>query len=96
MVLEYSEDAGAALVVTAALHDIGHHPSIAALFPSLPHEGAGARLAVLTFGRQIAWIISHHVAAKRYLVSTDGTYRRVLSDPSLRSSQHEDGLMTRV
>jgi predicted HD phosphohydrolase len=94
--LAASEGATPGLIVACALHDIGHNPSIARIFRNLPHEEAGARLAGLAFGSEMAWVIGQHVAAKRYLVATDATYRRTLSEGSIRSLEHQGGPMTRV
>ncbi len=70
------------LQVAGLLHDIGH-----VLVPGAENEhgaiGAAAVRPVL--GGRVATLIEDHVAAKRYLVAVDATYRNVLSAGSRRT-----------
>jgi predicted HD phosphohydrolase len=81
-----------ALVVAAAFHDIGRLPALGRQHE--PHEAAGAAFASAVFGPRVAWLISMHVPAKRYLVATDPRYTSELSDVAARSLQAQGGAMT--
>jgi phosphonate degradation associated HDIG domain protein len=91
--------AGAALVAAALLHDVGH------LLHDLPedcshkgiddaHEVRGARWLFEQFGPEVAEPVRLHVAAKRFLCSTDPTYASRLSEASLRSLGLQGGPFT--
>ena len=43
------------------------------------------------FGERVGWLAGAHVAAKRYLVSTDPDYAATLSDVSIDSLHHQGG-----
>ena len=49
------------------------------------HPALGARMVGNLLGERVAWLVRHHVAAKRYLVTVDRAYRDVLSTVSARN-----------
>jgi predicted HD phosphohydrolase len=75
------------------MHDCGRLPAVAARFPELAHEEAGSRFCAEIFGPRVAWLISAHVPAKRYLVATDREYAGRLSPASVRSLEVQGGPM---
>jgi predicted HD phosphohydrolase len=81
------------LVLAAALHDIGYSERVRAEFPGLPHEEAGAAFVRDRIGERVAWLISQHVPAKRYLVAVDEAYFGQLSPASVRSLERQGGPM---
>lgn len=91
---------GAAVQVAALLHDIGHllldehDQQDDFLADDRRHEIIGARLLTKWFGADLASVVALHVPAKRYLVTTDDTYRARLSDASIRSLAVQGGPMT--
>ena len=82
------------LVLAAALHDIGRAGLVREEHPGLPHEEAGAAFAREHIGERVAWLISQHVPAKRYLVATDDAYFGQLSPVSVRSLEKQGGPMS--
>jgi predicted HD phosphohydrolase len=90
-----ARDAGAddELVTAAALHDCGRLRTVATLYPELAHQEAASRFCAQIFGPRVAWLISAHVAAKRYLVATDLDYAGQLSPVSVRSLEVQGGPM---
>jgi predicted HD phosphohydrolase len=82
------------LVLAAALHDIGYTELVRAAFPGLPHEQAGAAFVHDRVGERVAWLISQHVPAKRYLVAVDEAYFGQLSPASVRSLERQGGPMS--
>jgi len=82
------------LVLAAALHDIGYSERVRAEFPGLPHEEAGAAFVRDRVGERVAWLISQHVPAKRYLVAVDEAYFGQLSPASVRSLERQGGPMS--
>jgi predicted HD phosphohydrolase len=85
-----------ALVVAALLHDVGHvvgHDRAGAW--GLPdHAEVGARYLQQWLPAGVVEPIRHHVAAKRYLVGTDATYRDQLSEASVQSLREQGGAFT--
>ncbi|WP_430461963.1 HD domain-containing protein [Thalassolituus sp. LLYu03] len=88
------------LVIAALLHDIGHlltwdetgaHPEEKGL--NGYHEKNGATFLGRFFADDITKPVRLHVAAKRYLASTDAEYRTGLSQASLQSLELQGGLM---
>ena len=88
-------------VLAAFLHDVGH------LLPSdleakrmgaygvESHEERGAEyLRQQGFSEKISRLVQSHVAAKRYLVSTDPEYLGQLSDASKITLMYQGGMMT--
>lgn len=88
------------LIVAALLHDIGHlltwreekkHPENSA--ENGYHEKVGARFLAAYFTDAIVKPVRLHVAAKRYLFSTDERYRNSLSQASIDSLMLQGGAM---
>lgn len=87
------------LVTAALLHDVGH------LLHDLPddapeagiddrHEYAGYNWLARHFGPGVSEPVRLHVAAKRYLCTTDPKYMADLSEPSRISLALQGGLMS--
>lgn len=73
------------VVLAALLHDVGH---VAMNVPedAEGHHGLlGAALLRPFVPEQVAWLIEHHVVAKRYLCAVDPRYAAQLSPASARS-----------
>lgn len=88
------------LVIAALLHDIGHlltweesgkHPEEAG--ENGYHEKIGAQFLAEYFDDEVIKPIRLHVAAKRYLFSTDKRYRDTLSQASIDSLMLQGGEM---
>ena len=81
------------LVLAALLHDIGHvvgHDRAGAW--GLPdHAEVGARYLQQWLPPDVVEPIRRHVAAKRYLVATDPSYRDQLSEASIESLREQGG-----
>lgn len=77
-----------ALQVAGLLHDIGHGVSHVAR-----HDRAGAAAIAPLMGPRIAALVGLHIAAKRYLVTTDPAYRAVLSPLSTHTLALQGGDM---
>src|SRR5262245_60031708 len=80
--------------LAAVLHDVGKARPVAAQWPGLPHELAGAGFARCHLGERAAWIIAAHVPAKRYLVATGPGYAARLSPGSVASLRQQGGPMS--
>ena len=76
------------LQVAGLVHDVYH-----AVDPSADatHDREGARLVAPLLGGRVARLVGGHVAAKRYLVSTDPAYRQALSTRSVETLAHQGG-----
>ena len=88
-------------VLAAFLHDVGHLlPTDSAaeqmgIYGVRSHEARGAQfLRAQGFSEKICRLVEGHVAAKRYLVSTDPDYFGRLSDASKITLMHQGGMMT--
>ena len=98
--LAEQEEATPQLVVSAFLHDIGHLLSSDDLPKSLAedlhdrHEERGAIWLETTFGLEVADPIRLHVAAKRYLCTTEQDYAERLSPTSYKSYLDQGGPMS--
>ena len=68
------------LHVAGLVHDVGHRFTTEAA-----HGARGAAELRPLFGDRVAGLVAAHVPAKRYLVTTDPTYRARLSDDSVRT-----------
>jgi metallophosphoesterase (TIGR03767 family) len=79
------------LVAAALLHDIGYTPWVQAAAPRRSHERAAAAFLLPLLGEEVARLVAHHVAAKRYLVAAQDGYLLTLSDASQRSLRAQDG-----
>jgi predicted HD phosphohydrolase len=68
------------LQVAGLTHDVASsmHPR-----PSGDHAAVGAGLVRALLGDRVADLVGGHVAAKRYLVTVEPAYRRVLSEGSM-------------
>lgn len=92
-----AEASGAAdpLVVAALLHDVGHlldePEDLAERGVDGHHEEAGASWLARAFGPAVAEPVRLHVAAKRYLCSTDPSYLGELSEASVLSLKVQGG-----
>jgi gamma-butyrobetaine dioxygenase len=94
-----------ALVVAALLHDIGHvigrdegeSGAADALMHDRDahHDSAGARWLSCWFGPDVTEPVRLHVAAKRYLVSTERDYAARLSAASAHTLRLQGGPMSR-
>ncbi len=93
------EEADAALVTAALLHDVGH------LLHDLPEDAPDREIDDVHEQRAAAWLgrffdasvvepIRLHVAAKRYLCAKEAGYLEHLSPPSLHSLRLQGGPMT--
>lgn len=94
--------AGAAdpLAVAALLHDVGHMvgsvdaSSAMADDVDAHHDESGARWLAQWFGPEVTEPVRLHVAAKRYLVTTEPTYAATLSPASVHTLRLQGGPMT--
>lgn len=93
------EQAGAALVTAALLHDIGHMVHDLGHDPASQgiddrHEELGHDWLVRWFGPAVTEPVRLHVAAKRYLCATDPSYFGKLSRDSVLSLSLQGGPMS--
>jgi [1-hydroxy-2-(trimethylamino)ethyl]phosphonate dioxygenase len=93
------DGAAPALVVATLLHDIGH------LIHDLPHdiadqgidaqhESLGSAWLSRNFGPDVTEPVRLHVAAKRYLTTTETSYREILSPASIQTLKLQGGPMS--
>ncbi|HEU4367338.1 MAG TPA: HD domain-containing protein [Methylomirabilota bacterium] len=73
------------VVIAALLHDVGHLIGGGVERPERHHGSSGAALVRPFVPARVAWLIEHHVVAKRYLCTVDPRYERRLSAASRRS-----------
>ena len=73
------------LVVAALLHDIAHLWHATADEEEQHHGHHGAELLRPFVPARVAWLVEHHVIAKRYLCSVDPRYATRLSPASVHS-----------
>lgn len=98
--LAKNQNADAAQITAALLHDIGHFltdeadPDSDFQTEDWFHESIGAEQLKPFFDESVIAPILLHVAAKRYLCSTDESYHRGLSPASSRSLELQGGTMT--
>jgi gamma-butyrobetaine dioxygenase len=93
-----------AIVVAALLHDIGHvigreegeTDATEALVDERDahHDASGARWLSRWFGPEVTEPVRLHVAAKRFLVSTERDYADTLSKASVHTLQLQGGPMS--
>jgi predicted HD phosphohydrolase len=78
------------LQLAGLVHDVG-----TILVPDDPagHASTGAAAVAPLLGRRVAWLVSWHADAKRYLVTTDPEYRARLSDRSVVTLERQGGIM---
>lgn len=93
--LAEADGAARPLVVAALLHDIGHLVMTDAdPEQDAHHERIAASMLSPWFGPDIVEPVALHVAAKRYLVTTDPSYLAGLSLASLGSLELQGGPMS--
>jgi predicted HD phosphohydrolase len=78
------------VVGAALLHDVGHFVEHGAEEPGHHHGSDGAALVRAFVPSRVAWLIEHHVVAKRYLCTVDARYVDELS-PASQRSYHRQG-----
>jgi predicted HD phosphohydrolase len=77
------------LQVAGLLHDVGHHIS-----HIREHDAAGRHALADVMSDRVARLVGLHVAAKRYLVTTDPAYRALLSPTSIKTLALQGGDMS--
>jgi gamma-butyrobetaine dioxygenase len=83
------------VVLAALLHDVGHLVSDVEESPVTHHGHWAARFLRPFVPGRVAWLVEHHVIAKRYLCTVDRTYAEGLSLGSLRSWLRQGGPLDR-
>jgi len=84
------------LVLAALLHDLAHLAVPEGRETAERHHGHhGAALVAPFVPARVAWIIEHHVAAKRYLCAVDPIYLERLSPASVHSLAVQGGPLHR-
>lgn len=88
-----------ATVLACLLHDVGHMIHDLGEDPASRgvddvHEELGARWLAERFGPDVSEPVRLHVAAKRYLCSTESDYFGKLAPDSVRSLELQGGLMS--
>lgn len=78
------------LQVAGLVHDVGW---ILQPDETARHAENGAAAVAPLLGHRVAWLVSWHADAKRYLVTTDPEYRQRLSARSLETLEVQGGLM---
>ncbi|HEY3147283.1 MAG TPA: HD domain-containing protein [Dongiaceae bacterium] len=91
--------AAPALIAATLLHDIGHlihdlPQDIADQGVDTQHESLGSAFLSQHFGPAVTEPVRLHVAAKRYLATTERGYYDLLSPASVQSLQLQGGLMS--
>ncbi len=76
------------LQVAGLVHDVA-----STLWPGRPatHARVGGEVVEDLLGARVAWLVAHHDHAKRYLVTTDPTYRDRLSPTSVITLEAQGG-----
>jgi predicted HD phosphohydrolase len=87
------------LQVAGLIHDAGHIIYARAAGHTTEDEDAGhatvgAAIAAPLFGDRVAFLVRHHVDAKRYLVAQDPTYTAALSPRSVQSLTSQGGVLS--
>jgi phosphonate degradation associated HDIG domain protein len=90
------------LVAAALLHDLGHllapprdpdAPRVSRETADTHHGGHGAAVLRGLASERMAWLVEHHVVAKRYLCTVEPAYAAGLSPASVRSLQAQGGVI---
>lgn len=79
------------LQIAGLVHDVGW---ILQPDDTARHAENGAATIAPLLGHRVAWLVSWHADAKRYLVTTDPEYRQRLSARSIETLEAQGGLMT--
>jgi predicted HD phosphohydrolase len=87
------------LQIAGLIHDVGHivyarAEGHTAEDEDAHHAAVGAAIAAPLFGDRVAFLVRHHVDAKRYLVDTDPAYAAELSSRSAESLIAQGGELT--
>ncbi len=77
------------LQAAGLLHDVAYGQSYAET-----HHRVGADALLDLFGKRVGQLVALHVDAKRYLVTTDPTYRSRLSPVSVETLALQGGVMS--
>jgi len=93
------DGAAPALIAATLLHDIGHlvhnlPQDIADQGIDAQHESLGSAFLSQHFGPDVTEPVRLHVAAKRYLATTERGYHDLLSPASIQSLHLQGGLMS--
>jgi predicted HD phosphohydrolase len=83
------------VVLAALLHDVGHLLSDAEETPFSHHGLWAARFLCPFVPPRVAWLVEHHVLAKRCLCTVDRAYAESLSLGSTRSWIRQGGALDR-
>jgi len=99
--LAEQENASNALITAALLHDIGHlldpeFENALSKGEDLYHEDMGEAFLKDWFDEAVTQPVRLHVAAKRYLCTTDENYFSKLSPASVHSLNLQGGLMSEL
>jgi predicted HD phosphohydrolase len=78
------------LQIAGLVHDVGW---ILEPDDTARHAETGAAAVAPLLGHRVAWLVSWHADAKRYLVTTDPEYRTRLSARSIETLEAQGGLM---
>ena len=81
------------LQVAGLVHDLGH---VAVPGDDAHHAAAGAALVAPLLGDRVAFLVRHHVDAKRYLVTHDPSYAAALSPRSAQSLTAQGGVLSDI
>ncbi len=97
--LAEADGATAATVLASLLHDVGHMIHRLGEDPASRgiddrHEELGAQWLAERFGPEVSEPVRLHVAAKRFLCSTESDYFGKLASDSVRSLELQGGLMS--
>jgi predicted HD phosphohydrolase len=84
------------VVLASLLHDVGHLISDAEESSATHHGKWAARFLRPFVPARVAWLVEHHVVAKRYLCTVDRAYAESLSLGSLRSWLRQGGPLDRA
>ena len=103
---KFAKDSGAddEIIVAALFHDIGHliglvdknFKQMEGDIGTVQHERVGASyLLSLGFTEKVAYLVQHHVDAKRYLCYKRPSYHEKLSDASKKTLKQQGGPMNK-